>query len=71
MPTHLIFGIVMAVFAGVVNGLFALPMKLARKWSWENVWLPFSVLGLVLFPRLIALQGIPHLEAAYAQVELR
>ncbi len=65
---HLIAGIVIAVIAGTVNGLFALPMKLARRWSWENVWLPFSILGLVLFPRLLALQAVPHLEHAYARV---
>lgn len=67
---HLILGILAAVLAGVVNGLFALPMKLARKWSWENVWLPFSALGLVLFPHLLALTVIPHFEAAYAHVAL-
>ncbi len=63
---HLIAGIVIAVIAGTVNGLFALPMKLARRWNWENVWLPFSILGLVLFPRLLAIQAVPHLENAYA-----
>jgi L-rhamnose-H+ transport protein len=69
MAMHLILGITVAVSAGVVNGLFAVPMKLARRWSWENVWLPFSILGLVLFPRLLALTNIPHLENAYAHVD--
>jgi L-rhamnose-H+ transport protein len=64
---HLVLGILVAVLAGTINGLFALPMKLAPKWSWENIWLLFSVLGLVLFPRLLALEGIPRLEDAYAQ----
>ncbi len=60
-------GVVLAVLAGVVNGLFALPMKLARKWQWENIWLPFSILGLIFLPRLLVFEGIPHLEQAYAE----
>jgi L-rhamnose-H+ transport protein len=63
-------GITLALAAGAINGLFALPMKAARNWSWENVWLPFSVMGLVLFPRLIAFSAVPQLESAYGQVEL-
>ncbi|HZT32592.1 MAG TPA: L-rhamnose/proton symporter RhaT [Bryobacteraceae bacterium] len=64
---HLVAGIAVAVLAGTINGLFALPMKLAPRWSWENIWLPFSALGLVLFPRLLAMKGIPRLEDALAQ----
>jgi L-rhamnose-H+ transport protein len=64
---HVVLGIVVAVLAGTINGLFALPMKLAPRWSWENIWLPFSFLGLVLFPPLLMLKGIPHLEYAYAR----
>lgn len=62
-------GVFLALIAGAINGAFALPMKGARQWSWENVWLPFSFAGLVLFPRLIALSAVPKLENAYAQVE--
>lgn len=63
-------GVTLALAAGAINGLFALPMKAARNWSWENIWLPFSVVGLVLFPRLIAFSAVPQLESAYGQVEL-
>ncbi|MGD0498447.1 MAG: L-rhamnose/proton symporter RhaT [Bryobacteraceae bacterium] len=62
-------GIFLALAAGLVNGLFALPMKGAREWAWENVWLPFSVAGLILFPRLIALSAAPKLEDAYGSLE--
>ena len=65
---NIFLGAALALFAGVINGLFALPMKLARRWSWENIWLPFSILGLVLFPRLLVLKSIPHLEQAYAGI---
>jgi len=65
---HAILGGSLAVSAGIINGLFALPMKRARHWSWENVWLPFSLLGLVLFPLLLALGRIPRLAHAYSQL---
>jgi L-rhamnose-H+ transport protein len=65
---HVIFGAVLAILGGAVNGMFALPMKLTKKWSWENVWLPFSALALVLFPYLVTVMGAPQLAAAYANV---
>jgi L-rhamnose-H+ transport protein len=66
---QVILGALIAVTAGIINGLFALPMKLARKWSWENVWLPFSALALVVFPYLVASRGTPRLWAAFQQAE--
>lgn len=62
---NVIFGAFLAVIGGAVNGMFALPMKLTKKWSWENVWLPFSALALVVFPYLVAVIGAPQLAAAY------
>ena len=66
---NVILGVLLAVTAGAINGLFALPMKLAKKWSWENVWLPFSALALIVFPFLVALRSAPQLEAAYRHAE--
>ncbi len=67
---NVIPGIILAIVAGAINGMFTLPMKLAPRWSWENLWLPFSLFGLVLFPRLVVMPGIPRLEEAYAHVPL-
>jgi L-rhamnose-H+ transport protein len=61
-------GVIIAVLAGAINGLFALPMKLAGKWAWENVWLPFSLLGMAVFPLFAALQSVPELGAAYSRL---
>jgi L-rhamnose-H+ transport protein len=66
---NVILGALIAVTAGVINGLFALPMKMARKWSWENVWLPFSALALAVFPFVAACLSTPRLEAAYRHAE--
>jgi L-rhamnose-H+ transport protein len=53
-------GILIALFAGALNGMFALPMKLNRKWSWENNWFPFSFLSLLIFPLIIVVISIPE-----------
>ena len=58
-------GIAIASVAGVMNGLFPLPMKANKEWAWENNWLPFSFLSLVLFPALIAWYAVPQLSAAF------
>jgi hypothetical protein len=34
-------------------------MKYARAWEWENVWLVYSIFGLVLFPWIIAAWTVP------------
>lgn len=57
-------GIAIASVAGVMNGLFPLPMKANKVWAWENNWLPFSFLSLALFPGIIAWYTVPYLPAA-------
>jgi L-rhamnose-H+ transport protein len=52
-------GILLALVAGTLNGMFALPMKLNKNWSWENNWFPFSFLSLMAFPLVIVLLSIP------------
>ncbi len=66
--TGITLGALLAILGGAINGSFALPMKLTRKWSWENNWLPFSVLSLGFFPWLIATITVPNLFQAFAQV---
>jgi L-rhamnose-H+ transport protein len=66
---NVILGALLAIFGGAINGMFALPMKLTKRWSWENVWLPFSFLALFVFPLFLASQGAPHLMEAYRHSE--
>lgn len=63
-------GIAIASIAGVMNGLFPLPMKLNKVWAWENNWLPFSFLSLMLFPGIIAWYTVPQLMLAYHHADL-
>ena len=52
-------GILVALVAGTLNGMFALPMTLNKKWKWENNWFPFSFLSLLIFPLVIVVLSIP------------
>jgi L-rhamnose-H+ transport protein len=58
---NLLLGVAIAIFAGSINGLFALPMKVMKKWQWENIWFPFSILSFFIFPWIVAKMTIPHL----------
>lgn len=57
--------IAILILAGVANASFTVPMKYARKWAWENTWLAWAVLALVVLPVAGALITIPNLAAVY------
>jgi L-rhamnose-H+ transport protein len=58
-------GIAILIVAGVTNASFTMPMKYARKWAWENIWLVWTVLALVVLPLAAALATIPNLWMVY------
>jgi L-rhamnose-H+ transport protein len=58
-------GIAILVIAGVTNASFTIPMQYARKWSWENTWLAWTVFALVLLPITAAIITIPNLLMVY------
>jgi L-rhamnose-H+ transport protein len=61
-------GMAIIFASGSLNGSFAVPMKLCRLWRWENIWLFFNSLALlVLFP-LFAFLLIPDLMGVYSAV---
>ncbi len=60
IPTSvLISGIGYVIAAGVMCGIFVLPMKYLGRWAWENVWAIFIVVSCVLMPFAIARATIP------------
>lgn len=61
-------GLLLIVLGGMMEGLFALPMKFTPKWSWENIWGAGSLAALVLVPWPLALLTVPHLGAVYSAV---
>lgn len=52
-------GVGLTVVAGAMAGNCMLPMKFARKWRWENVWLVFTIVSLLLLPWALAF-GLVH-----------
>jgi L-rhamnose-H+ transport protein len=55
MTGSVLAGLAMILVAGVLAGNCMLPMKFARRWHWENTWLVFSLVSLVVLPWGLAL----------------
>jgi L-rhamnose-H+ transport protein len=71
MASGALTGTLLAVLGGVIHGSFALPMKgLQKRWAWENIWLVYSVVGLICLPLLLALATVPSLGAVYSGTPL-
>ena len=58
-------GILLILVGGIMEGAFALPLKLTPKWKWENIWGAGSLMALVLVPWPVAVLTIPHLRDVY------
>jgi L-rhamnose-H+ transport protein len=52
-----------------MEGLFALPMRFAPRWSWENFWGAGSLMALILVPWPLALLTVPHLGSVFASAD--
>lgn len=63
-------GLLMILLAGAMNGSFAVPMKLTRRWAWENTWLMWTIYALFMLPPLLAFVTIPDMMAVYKQAGL-
>lgn len=53
-------GLALALAAGAMAGGCMLPLRLLRRWKWENMWLMFSIVALVVVPWGLALLLIPE-----------
>lgn len=65
MTSSVLAGFAVVCLAGILQGLFALPMKFARRWNYENIWLVYAVSGLVVFPWLLNGATVPRLASVY------
>lgn len=68
---HSSLGLVIIVFSGALIASFAAPMKLSRAWKWENTWLVYATLGLLVIPLALVLWAIPDPIAFYAAIPLK
>jgi L-rhamnose-H+ transport protein len=58
-----VVGMLLVLAAGAIQGSFMLPIKYTTRWSWENTWLAFSVIGYLILPWFVALLTVPQLKA--------
>src|SRR5579862_4568390 len=63
-------GFVIVFFAGSIMGTNLVPLKWIRVWKWENFWLVYSVMSLLVVPICIAFIFVPHLGAVYSSIPL-
>lgn len=64
-------GILLATFSGICNGLFTAPMKMERRWKWENIWFGFIVVSCLLMPAAIVLPTVRNLGVVFANAPSR
>jgi L-rhamnose-H+ transport protein len=61
-------GIFLAVAAGLMVGNCMLPLNYLRRWRWENAWIIFTLVALVLMPWALAFLRVPNLLSVYSHV---
>jgi len=64
-------GFALVIAASLFQGSFILPMTLVRKWRWEQTWITFSILGMVLFNWALGLLGVTNLLPVLASMPMR
>ena len=65
MISKIATGPIIVLFAGILQGVYAVPMKFAKRWNYENIWLLFAANALVVFPWALTVWTVPHLGAVY------
>jgi L-rhamnose-H+ transport protein len=59
------FGFLLLTVAGLMNASFTLPMKFTRSWAWENTWLVWTFVALLMLPAVATFCTVPELAAVY------
>ena len=61
-------GFVLTLVAGVMMGGNLVPLKWMKIWKWENFWLVYSLMSLLVVPAALGFLLLPGLGAVYASV---
>jgi L-rhamnose-proton symport protein (RhaT) len=54
-------GIALVLVAALMAGECIFPLNFNRKWRWDNTWLIFSFVSLIVLPWMAALSLVEHL----------
>lgn len=60
MRGNISLAIGLVLLGGFLQGSFALPMKRMARWRWENTWLVYSVVGMLILPWVMVFMTVPH-----------
>jgi len=64
-------GVALVMVAGLMSGSCMLPSKFVRAWKWENVWLVFSLVSLLIIPWILAVAFVGRLFETYRALALQ
>jgi L-rhamnose-H+ transport protein len=67
---HVLYGLFLFTFAGLMNGSFALPSRSLQHWSHEKIWLHYSIWAFLVFPLVIFMVFAPTAINVYQQASL-
>jgi L-rhamnose-H+ transport protein len=56
---NFLLGLVLVFIGGILLGTFILPMKYIGTWKWENQWVVYSVVALLVVPWGIGFASVP------------
>lgn len=70
MPHSVWAGLGLTLLADLGSGNCMFPMKFARRWKWENLWLIFSLVSLVAIPWILALGLVGKLWSVYSATSI-
>lgn len=68
MAPELVTGVGLTLLGGIFAGICMLPMKFPKRLQWENTWLLFSVVALLILPWSLGWALAPRLGAVYASL---
>ena len=64
----LLHGFALTFLAGLTVGFSMWSIKWARIWKWENFWLVYTLVSLIIVPLALAFWLLPHLGEVYASL---
>jgi len=64
-------GLGLVLLAGITMGCNMVPMKWMKAWKWENFWLVYSIVALVVAPAALAFLLLPGIGCVYASLSPR
>jgi L-rhamnose-H+ transport protein len=69
MELSVFIGLALTLLSGTMMTCAIVPMKFARAWKWENIWLLYIGFGQVVFPLLLIYLTAPHAWAVFASAK--